>query len=84
MNSLIKSNKMFFFSPFFLQNYKKIFKSNNDSFTLNKTFFVKAANINFIYLLTPFIVKNFKKSLKCIQSYEDVPVSTQNDLFAPI
>ena len=67
---------------FLFQNYKKIFKSrsrvlrtwhfraHSNPFTLNKTFFAKITNINFIYLLAPFTVQNFKKSLEHIQSFE--------------
>ena len=52
------------------KNYKKIFKSrsrvlrkqhfraNNNPFTLSKIFFAKTTNINFLCLLTPFIVQN--------------------------
>ena len=64
---------MCLFAPFILQNYKKIFKSrsrvlrtraHNNPFTLNKIFFAKTTNINFICPLAPFIVRNVKKPLE--------------------
>ena len=33
--------------------------------------------------MTPFIVQNLKKSLKSIQSYENMPILTQNGTFTP-
>ena len=36
-----------------------------------------------MYLSAPFIVKNFKKNLKQIQSYEDAPFLGQNDQIVP-
>ena len=49
------------------------FWAQNGPFVLNKIFFVQTVIISFIYLLALFIVKNFKKFLQRIQSYEDVP-----------
>ena len=71
------------FTSFIVQNYKKISKTRsrvlrrqyfpvrNDLLILNKIFFAKTTNINFICLLAPFIVKNFFKSLECIRSFQD-------------
>ena len=39
------------------------FWAQNDPFALNKIFFWKIINITLIYVLAPFIVQNFKKSL---------------------
>ena len=71
---------------FSVQNFKKNSSSSsrvmrthhfwiqNGLFAPNKFFFwEKVMNIIFIYLLAPFIVKNFKKFLQRIQSYEDTP-----------
>ena len=46
------------FTSFIVQNYKKIFKKRA-RFTLNKIFFTKITNINFICLSAPFTVENF-------------------------
>ena len=77
----LKNNYLIFmclFTPFIVQNYKKIFKSrlrvlrtqhfraHNNTFTLNKIFFAKITNINFICLLAPFTVQNLKKSFECM------------------
>ena len=77
-----------FFHPFILQNYKKIFKSrstvlrtqhcwtHNNPFTLNK---ILKPLIWISFASWPLsLCKIANKSLKCIQSYEDVPSSTQN------
>ena len=57
------------FTPFIVQNSKKIFNSRfrvlraqhiwAHPFTLNKIFFAKISNINFICLLVAFTVQNF-------------------------
>ena len=52
------------------------FWAQNGLFVLNEMFLVQAVIITFIYLLAYFIVKNFKKFLQHIQSYE-------NGQFAP-
>ena len=49
----------------------------NSRFTPNKHFLRKVINIIFIYLLTRFVVPNFKKPLQYTQDYED---ATQNGL----
>ena len=76
---------MCLFTPFIAQNQIKIFMSrsrvlrahhfraHNNPFTLDKIFFAKITNTNFICLLAPFIVQNFKKSLECIRSFEYTP-----------
>ena len=40
---------------------------------MNRIFLVQTIIITFIHLLVLCIVKNFKKSLQWIQSYEDAP-----------
>ena len=45
----------------------------NGSFAPNKIFVRKTINTVSLYLLPPFIVQNFKKSLEQTQSYEGVP-----------
>ena len=49
------------------------FRAQNDPFALNESFLVQNIIITFIYLLALFIVRNLKKFLRQIQSYEDVP-----------
>ena len=58
-----------------IQSYedKHHFQDQNGSFVLNKKFLVQTIVITFIYLLTLFIVQNFKKSLQRIQNYDDAP-----------
>ena len=47
-----------------IQSYDDVpFSYQNGTFAPNKTFFKKTINISSIYLLTPFIVKNFKNIL---------------------
>ena len=57
-----------------IQNYEDVpFGGQDDPFAANKKFLVKIIIIIFIYLLTTFIVQNFKKFFKHVQSYEDAP-----------
>ena len=49
------------------------FQAQNVAFVLNKLFLVQTIIITFIYQLALFIVQNFKKILRWIQSYEDAP-----------
>ena len=51
------------------------FRVQNDPFGLNTIFLVQTIIITFIYVVALFIVQNFKKFLKQIQSYEDAPSS---------
>ena len=57
------------------------FQAQNGQFLKNKFFLVQTIIITFIYLLALFIVQNFKKLLRPIQSYQDVPFSGQNGPF---
>ena len=57
------------------------FRAQNGPFVMNKIFLVQTIIITFIYLLALFIVQNFKKLLRPIQSYQDVPFSGQNGPF---
>ena len=52
----------------------------NGPFIPNKKFLGRIININFIYLLTPFIVANFKKFLQWMRMHH---FSTQNGPICP-
>ena len=49
------------------------FWAQNGPFVLKMIFLVQSIIATFIYLLTLFIVQNFQKFLKRIQSYVDAP-----------
>ena len=56
-----------------------IFWNKDGPFAPNKNYMGEILKFIFIYLLTPFIVQNFKKKLlQRIQSYEDVPFLGSN------
>ena len=70
---------MYLVAPFTVQ-YKKIlepiqtyemchFRAQNDTFLLNKFFFVKTINITFSHLLALFIVQNFKKIIRAAPEF---------------
>ena len=55
-------------------------RSQNGLFAQKKNFWGKIINIIFFYLLATFIVQNFKRFLRQIQSYEDAPFLDKNEL----
>ena len=54
-----------------------------DQIAPNDFFSQKTTNKIFMYLLAPFICKNFKKFLEPSQSHEDVPFSGQKWSICP-
>ena len=69
----IKLLQMIFFNSYSWSRVMRMchFWTQNGPFVLNKSFLVQTTVITFIYLLTLFIVQNFKKILQQIQSYDD-------------
>ena len=69
----IKLLQMIFFNSYSWSRVMSMchFWTQNGPFVLNKSFLVQTTVITFIYLLTLFIVQNFKKILQQIQSYDD-------------
>ena len=81
------TNKIFMYliAPFILQNFSKMchFRAQDGIFVLNKIFLEQTIIITFIYLLALFTVKNLRKFLLQIQSYEDPHFWPQNGSFVP-
>ena len=81
---------MYLLASFIMQNFQKIdwiqsyddvpFSGQNGLFGTSEDFFGKSINISSMYLLAPFFVQNFKKSLELLLSYKDASFSGS---FAP-